>query len=181
LVVDASASDYSAGIIVLTGAPGTFLVNACGPGGLAVYGASGEPLTILVFDDDEVGNGGNLSLTIEEAPPPPVLELTISDQGSVNQRTGLATITGTITCSGGDESGKNFLEVHLTQKIGRFVVDASGSTSFTCDGQTETWAAEVSGYNGRLAGGKATVSVFAFACTFDCTTVEASRAITLRR
>ena len=180
-VVDTSGSNYSVGIIVLTGAEGSFLFNACGPDGLVVYGTAGETLTILVFDYDEVGNGGNLSLAITEVPPPPVLELTVSRQGSVNQRTGLATITGTISCSGGDESGKNYLDVQLTQRIGRFVISAGGSASFACDGQTEPWTVEVTGYNGRLAGGKATVTVFATACTFNCTTVTADQTITLRR
>lgn len=181
IAVDASDSDYAVGIVVVAGTPDEYAFLGCAAGSLGVPSTAGETLTILIFDYDGVGNGGNLSVTVTEVPPPPILEVTIAPRGSVNQRTGVATITGTITCSGGDESAKTYLEVRLTQTVGRFTIDAGGATSFTCNGLTEPWVVEVAGSNGRLGGGKATVSIFAFACTFECGSVEAQQTVTLRR
>lgn len=179
--IDAFASDYTVGIIVIAGTPDASELRGCAPGGFSVSTTAGETLTILIFDYDGVGNGGNLVLSVTEAPPPPVLELTVASQASVNPRTGVAIIRGTITCTGGEESGKNFLEVQLTQIVGRFRIDGSGSTTFACNGLTEAWSVEVVSYNGVLGGGKATVSAFAFACSFDCGSAEAQRTVTLRR
>jgi hypothetical protein len=152
IAIDAFASDYTVGIIVVAGTPDAYQLL-----------------------------GGNLILSVTELPPPPVLELTVAAQGSVNQRTGVATVKGTITCTGGDESGKNFLEVQLTQIVGRFRIDGSGSTTFACNGLTEAWSVDVVSYNGVLGGGKAAVTVFAFSCSFDCGSAEVQRAVTLRR
>ena len=37
-VVDVSASSYSAGVIVVSGSPGSFVLEACGPGAVAFFG-----------------------------------------------------------------------------------------------------------------------------------------------
>jgi hypothetical protein len=182
IVIDATASDYSVGILVLTGSPGTFSAVACVAGSLGVTTTAGETLTILVFDYDDVGNGGNLVLSMDALPPPPSLELTIDRDGTVNQRTGIATVHGTITCTGGSEYGKYFIEGQLTQAVGRFRIHSdNGSGTFTCTGTAEAWSFELVGLDGRLGGGKATVSVFAAACTFSCSTVVVDRVITLKR
>jgi hypothetical protein len=181
VLLDANASDYAVGLIVLTGAPGSFTTQACGPGSVGLSVSAGVTLTVLVFDYDGVGNGGNLELTADTAPPPPVLDLTVDAKGSVDARTGLATVRGTITCSGGDESGKAFIDVRLTQVVGRFRFDANAGTGFICDGTTQGWSVELRSDSGKFAGGKASVVAFAFACTFDCAEDVVERVITLRK
>jgi len=182
ILIDTSGSDYTVGTLLLTGAPGSFTAQACVAGSVTFSATAGQTLTIFLFDFDEIGNGGNLSLSITELPPPPSLEVTIDRSGTVNQRTGIATVKGTITCTGGDESGKYFLEGQLTQSVGRFLIQASGGGSgFACDGTAEAWSIELVGQNGRLSGGKATVSIFAFACMFSCSSVEKTQVITLKR
>ena len=181
VVIDASASSYAVGILVVIGSPGGFQIIACAPGGIVVQGTAGMTLTILVFDYDGDGNGGTLDLSIAQAPPPPVLDLVVARSGSVDQRTGVATIRGTITCTGGDGLGKNFIDVQLIQAVGRLMIRAAGGTGFSCDGTAEPWAVELVGESGRLGGGKVTVSVFAFSCAYECATVSVDRTVTLSR
>jgi hypothetical protein len=181
LLVDSGGSDYAVGIIALAGSPGRFELLACGAGGVSVGATAGVPLTILVFDYDGVGNGGNLELSVTIAPPPPQLDLTVAAGGSFNARTGIATVKGTITCTGGDEFGKNFISIQLTQTVGRFRFNGEGFGEFVCDGATHAWAFEVASANGKYGGGKATVAVFAIACSFECAEASVNRTITLKR
>jgi hypothetical protein len=181
VILDAYASDYAVGLIVLTGTPGSFTLEACSGGAVALPVSTGVTITLLVFDYDGVGNGGNLELTIDMAPPPPVLDLTVDSGGSFDSRTGLATIRGTITCTGGDVEGKNFIDVQLTQTVGRFRFNANGGTGFSCDGTTQAWAVELTSDSGNFGGGKASVVAFAFACTFDCAEDMVERVVTLRK
>jgi hypothetical protein len=72
VLADVSGSSYSAGVAVATGSPGSFTVVTCGPGAVQFYAAGGETYAILAFDDQMgVGNGGTLSILVDEAPPPP--------------------------------------------------------------------------------------------------------------
>jgi hypothetical protein len=181
VLVDASGSDYAAGVLILGGSPGSFSALACGPGAASVSLTPGETLTILIFDYDGEGNGGNLALSIDAAPPPPTLDLAVAASGSFVPRTGTAIIRGTITCLGGGPDGKFFLDVSLTQSVGRLKIVGYGATGFACDGTAEPWEVEVVGENGLLGGGKATVTVFAFACAFECSEVVVDRVVTLKR
>jgi hypothetical protein len=182
--LDATASDYSAGLIVLTGSPGSFALQTCGPGGVSFSATAGVTYTILVFDDqyDGVSNGGALVLAATEGVPPPVVDLTIDALGSFNSRTGSATIRGTIACSGADSADKSFVDVHLTQTVGRLKITGDGGTEFACDGTVQAWAVEVAGYNGKFAGGKVAVSASAFACgASGCGLDTVDRVVTLRK
>src|SRR4051794_16461556 len=55
--VDVSASNYTAGVAVATGSPGSFEVIACGPGATAFEAAAGQTYAILAFDDQGDGGG----------------------------------------------------------------------------------------------------------------------------
>jgi hypothetical protein len=180
ILVSAEA-DYAVGIIALTGSPGSFEFQTCGAGGISVSATAGVPLTILVFDYDGVGNGGNLDLSVRLAPPPPQLALTVASSGGFNSRTGIATVRGTIQCTGGEEFGKNFISIQLSQSVGRFRFTGEGYGDFVCDGATHAWAIDVTSSSGKFSGGKATVLVYAIACTFDCAEAQADGTITLKR
>jgi len=163
-LADASASDYSAGVFVATGSPGSFEVLACGPGGAAWQAAAGETYVILVIDDqsDGGGNGGQLELTIDVAPPPPALEVTVNSTARFDSKTGSAILSGTIMC--GEEAAGAFLEAQLTQRVGRILIRGFGGTDVTCDGTTRPWTIEVLGDNGLFKGGKSATVTFAAAC-----------------
>jgi hypothetical protein len=184
LLVDTSGSDYTAGVIVATGSPGSLVAIACGPQAVSFSTTTGETYAILVFDDqgDGSGNGGALQLGVIEIPAPPVLDIAIASAGTFNAKTGSASIHGTLTCSGGDIDGKNFLDVQVTQTVGRFRISGEGVGGFACDGAPHPWSVETSGTTGKFGGGKASVSLYAFACgQGGCTEVQASATVNLKK
>jgi hypothetical protein len=159
-------------VIVATGSPGSLITEACGPGGTYFYAVSGQAYAILAFDDqnDGVGNGGTLEITIDVLPPPPAVALTVNPIGHFNKVTGSATISGTLSCTG--EAFWASVEVQLTQNVGRFSITGWGYVSFdgvTCDGTTQPWVVEVFGSNGKFKGGRTASVAIAYACGgFDC-------------
>ena len=164
LIADASGSDYTVGITVVTGAPGTFELVACGPDALAFEAIDGETYSIVAFDDqfDGAGNGGSLSLLVDVAPPPPVVDVTVDPVASFDAHTGSVTVTGTVTCTGTTDLG--FIDLQLRQRAGRVIINGYGFAEFVCDGTTQPWSAEVFGDNGLFRGGRAASVTFAVAC-----------------
>lgn len=151
---------------------------------MAFSGSAGVTYTILAFDDqyDGSGNGGTLRITVGPPPAPPEVHLTVNSTGNFNSRTGSATIRGTITCTGGDEFGKNNIGVQLTQTVGRLKITAEGEGQFVCDGTTQPWAVDVLSSNGKFGGGKAAVFAYANACAGSgCGFDSADRVVTLRK
>lgn len=182
VIVDVSASDFSAGVAIVSGVPGSFFTEACSQGGAAFFATAGVPYQIVAFDDqlDEAGTGGLLSISIEEAPPPPVVDATVDPVGHFNSSTGSATITGTVTCTGEIEFSE--LDVDLRQRVGRVVISGFGITDFPCDGATHEWSVEVFGQNGLFKGGKAAAVTVAFACSvFDCGTAFIESTVQLKK
>ena len=180
LLVDVSASDYSAGVLVSTGSPGSFTFVACQAGAVSFFAESGTTYAILLIDDqfDGGGNGGNLVLTIDEVPPPPEVDVEVDPIGAFDPQTGSATISGTITC---DADAFAFLDASASQRVGRFVVRGFGFVELVCDGSEQSWTMEIFGDTGQFKGGKVQVQVFAQACTFECGFDEATATVSLRR
>jgi hypothetical protein len=168
LIVDVSGSDYTAGVIVVTGVPGAFTLVTCGPGAVAFATTTGETYSILAFDDqgDGGGNGGTLNITIDLAPPPPTVDVTVDPVGQFTS-SGSAIISGTVTCDGDAEFTS--IDVELRQTVGRFTITGFGSTPFACDGTTQAWSVEVFGQTGTFKGGRSVALTFAIACgAIDC-------------
>lgn len=166
VAVDVSESNYSAGVFVATGSPGSFEVVACGPGAVAFEAVTGVTYAILAIDDqqDGGGNGGQLILHLEEIPPPPDVSITVNRSGRFDSQTGAAIISGTVTCTGGPAEF-SFIEVFVRQVVGRIFIDGFGFIEgFTCDGTAQAWSAEVFGINGVFRGGKSLTATFAVAC-----------------
>jgi Family of unknown function (DUF6299) len=184
VLVDVSQSNYSAGAIVVTGAPGSFSLRTCGPRRVAFSATSGQTYYILAFDDTPGGvNGGTLEISVTQAPPPPELHLAIDPVGHFNARAGTATVTGTFTCTG-ILASPVFIDGQLSQQVGRFTISGFGfgETSSACDGTSQRWSLIINGGNGKFAGGQATLSVFAFACgPFRCGFDQQTQTIRLRR
>ena len=168
LVADVSSSSYTAGVAVATGSPGNWQVVACGPGATGWAASAGQTYSVIAFDDQpSAGNGGTLNITIDVAPPPPTIGVTVNPTGTFNTKTGAATVSGTVTCSGAADFA--FMEVQLSQSVGRFIVRGFGGIEVTCDGLTRPWSLPVLGDNGTFAGGKALSATFATACgAFNC-------------
>lgn len=168
ILIDSAGSDYSAGITVVTGSPGTLTTITCGPGSVAFEAFGGETYQVVVFDDQEdgSGNGGTLALSIDLAPPPPTVDVTVDSAARFSNATNSVTLTGTVTCEGAADFA--FIDITLEQRAGRAIIRGFGGAEFTCDGTTQAWSSEVFGDNGLFKGGKATASVFATACSFAC-------------
>ncbi len=182
VVVDVSQSNYSAGVLVGVGSQGNLQLVTCGPGAVAFFATAGTTYYVLAIDDqfDGGGNGGILSISFNEVPPPPTLDITVNRFGQVNTRTGVATISGTYTCVNGD-----FIEVFVDarQNVGRFTIFGSGGffDFGTCDGTPHDWAADILPQNGKFAGGKAMTLTFAFSCgPFQCSDGFVEQTIQLR-
>jgi len=179
VLVDVSGSDYPAGVLVGTGIPGNFSIVACGPAGAAFEALVGETYAILVLDDqsDSGGIGGTLTISVDEAPPPPAIDVTIDPTGTFSH-SGSATVTGTLVCTGADFA---FVEVQLRQRAGRVFIDGFGGSEVVCDGTLQRWAAEVIG-NGLFKGGSAAATALAVACNgFTCGEDSEQRTIKVHR
>ncbi len=165
LLVDVSASSYPAGVLVVTGSPGAFDIVACGPTRIAFPVSTGTTYHLLIIDDqsDGGGNGGNLVMTVDAAPPPPAITATVDPVGGFNPGAGSATAHGTITCSGVVDFA--FVDVQLSQRVGRGAVVGTGFVEAKCDGTAQPWSVEVFPAVGtKFSGGKAVSVTFAVAC-----------------
>ena len=159
LLVDVSQSDYSAGVIVATGSPGSFNLVTCGPGSVSFFAVTGETYTILAFDDqfDGIGNGGTLIFTVA---PPPTIHINVDPIGSLNKQTNTVTVTGTISCS--SPVGIEFFG-ELRQRAGRQIIQGNLFGDGFCS-DVLSWSASTDQFStGVFAGGKATVHLLAFA------------------
>jgi hypothetical protein len=94
------------------------------------------------------------------------LAVTVNSQGMVSAQTGVATISGTVTCSRAisvDLSGT------LKQLFARRVtVSGTFSTHVDCTAPSTGWSASVTGDNGRFGAGSADVTVNASGCELSC-------------
>lgn len=163
VVIDVSASDYPAGVLVGVGSPGALDTVVCGPGAVALATEPGTTYFVLAIDDqsDGAGNGGRLDISFNEAPPPPTVDVTVASRGTVNTRTGVARLTGTYTCSNADS-----IEIFgdVTQPVGRFAIRGFFDIFEvgTCDGKAATVA-------------------FSFACgAFECAFGFTEQSVSLR-
>ncbi|HEX6054767.1 MAG TPA: DUF6299 family protein [Intrasporangium sp.] len=181
LLADARASDFGAGVFVATGAPGSFTVLGCGPGGAVWDAVANETYYIVVIDDqtDGAGNGGQMELTLDVAPPPPALDVTVNNTARFDSKTGSAILSGTIMC--GSDAEFAFLEAQVTQRVGRLLIRGSGGTEVTCDDTVRPWELEVIGDNGLFKGGKAISATFSAACgAVFCSEYSAENQIQLK-
>lgn len=182
VVVDVSQSNYSAGVLVGVGNQGNLTIVNCGQGAVAFFAAAGTTYYVLAIDDqinDGGGNGGSLSISFN-AVVAPTVDINVNRFGRVNARTGIATISGTYTCSNGDYFSAS---VDARQNVGRFTISGYGSffESGTCDEAPRPWSAEIFPSNGKFAGGKAMTVTFGYTCgIFQCADGYIQKTVQLR-
>jgi hypothetical protein len=109
-----------------------------------------------------VGDGGELVLNVQSAPPPLTeVTVTVDKSGTVVRNSGLVTITGTITC---DQQG--FATIYLigSQRFKRSLAEGSSGTYTACGPVPSVWSVQFrTSTNIIFASGKATVNVTAYA------------------
>jgi HYR domain len=105
------------------------------------------------------------------------LALTVNSQGMVNSQTGVATISGTVTCS-------RAISVDLSGTLkqlfaNRVTVSGTFSKHVDCTAPSTGWSASVTGDNGRFGAGSANVTVNAYGCELSCHSASVARSIRL--
>ena len=183
-------SDYDTTLSVYTGTRGDLTQVACNDDSAdtlqssVIWEIAAGTTYHLMAGSFDGSPGGTLSLTVQESGPPPPLptvEVAIDPIGHVDARTGVVSLSGTVTCTEAD-----FVEMFgdLRQQVGRFTIRGFFDNFFEsiCDGTSQPWTAEVSGENGKFAGGRVNVSVFAFACGLEeCIEAIEEQTVRLRR
>jgi hypothetical protein len=158
LAISVEQSDYLAGINVLVGSPGSFEVLDCFLGGGRVAVSQGTEYWLLVTPPDAESPGGTLVLDIGLAPPPLQIELAVTS-ATVSPGTGVATIRGTVTC---DRTAFIGFDGSLRQRAGRVYIDGFFFGEVECTPSGSAFEAVVDA-NGRFAGGRASLQMFAYA------------------
>ena len=176
-------SDYDTTLSVYTGSRGALNQIACNDDfnslqSRVVFDATAGTTYYLMVGSFFDRPGGNLVLTVQEAPPPLEIAVSVNSTGTFNPQTGEATISGTITCS--QPAAFAGLSGELRQRVGRIFITGSFDVFLEqCSGETP-WIATAAG-TGLFRGGPATANVFAFACTeFDCAATQTTQTVRLR-
>jgi hypothetical protein len=159
VVLDMTASDYSGGMLVFAGTPTADSLVTCGPGVVVLRAEAGTTYNIMVISDTDV-NGGNLVLSLEEAPPPPLVHVSVAKRGVVF-RGGAARLHGTYSCKNGEFTA---VGVTLRQRAGRLKIRADSGKEIRCNGGRHHWSVRLVSAVGTYAGGHAFAKVEITAC-----------------
>jgi hypothetical protein len=157
------ASRPDQGISVFTGTRGNLTRVDCSDYGSVTFEAIAGKTYFFMIGTPAGQPGGNLVLNVDLGIE---VGVTIDPVGTVDPSTGVATISGTVTCS-----RSAFFELGGAAKQGE--ASASQGSLFTagnCDDVTP-WEGEVAAEDGRFQPGQAEVSVHAM-FTADATTEE---------
>jgi hypothetical protein len=163
VAIDVFNSSYTAGVIVATGSPGALETVICGPDKVVFFAEAGIRYYVLAIDDQEDGggNGGTLRIAFNQSQAPRY-DFTVDSYGRVDGRSGVATISGSYTCTAG-ASFSTYVEA--SQSRGRSSIFGSGSFSGTCDGTLQRWSADITPEGGKFVGGKTMTQTFTAACS----------------
>ncbi len=176
LAISTSGSSYSAGVAVLTGSPGSLSAVTCFPTIGTFSAVAGQTYHIGV-DDITGGSGGTLNLSVTT----PGVELSVDSFGQFDHTTGVATVTGTLTCPSGFTGT---VSGSLSQRRGDRTTTAGtflNPVDVACNGATEPWTIAFTPLDGRFKGGPADVSVDAVVClSSGCFADSANRRLVLR-
>lgn len=176
--IDASSSSYRVGINAFAGAPTAEALFDCREQTLRLDAAAGTTYYLMFADIDGAANGGQLDVTLDVAPPPIELALTVDSSGKVNPKTGEATITGTVMCSTATSDAA--VDAELREPMGRFTIRGFGGSGMACGPEPVAWSMVVVGDNGRFGPGRTTANVWAFACdAFSCADVFVTTSVRL--
>lgn len=98
----------------------------------------------------------------------------------MNARTGVATISGTYTCTNGHLSS---VTVKVRQNVDRFSILGFGSFSAfdRCEEVPHTWASDVRSESGKFHGGEAMTEISMFLCgPWECSDGFVEQTVRLR-
>jgi Family of unknown function (DUF6299) len=177
-------SDYDTTISVYTGSRGSLSQIACNDDTVGVQSRVGFIATAgttyhIMVGSFSGGPGGNLQLTVQEAPPAPEVSLSVDRRGSVD-RQGVASVSGSVSCN---QPLPVSIGGSLTQTFAnRVLIRGFGSTDVECQPPNVRWTMSVTGENGRFGAGHAHLDASAFGCgPLECASDQKSADIQLRR
>jgi len=162
--IDTFNSDYDTTLSAYTGSPGNLTQIACnddagdGVQSAIVFDAMGGTTYFIMAASFFDSPGGTLFLHADVPPPPLHIGLTVSSTGLVNPKTGVATVSGTITCN---NDARYFIASELDQRIGRQILRGFFGIDDVCTAPSSGWSAQVTAENGLYVAGRAVVSAFA--------------------
>lgn len=159
VVLDVTASDFSGGVLVFAGTPTVDSLVACGPGIVGLRARAGKTYSVMVVSDTGV-SGGRLVLSLDDAPPPPRVHVSMARRG-VAFRGGAARLNGTYSCRHGEFAALNG---SLFQRAGRLKIRAEFGREIRCNGERRRWSARVVSPVGTYARGHALARVRIVAC-----------------
>jgi hypothetical protein len=156
-------SDYDTGIAVYTGTPPNLTQITCNDDAVTGqfvqsnvnFDAVGGTTYYFMVGSCCGSDGGNLVFNVNVSVN---LGLTVNPSGSVDAKTGVATISGTVTCS---EPVSGTLDGFIEQRIGRAILRGFFFTFIECDGVT-SWDVQVVADNGLFVAGRVQATVNAF-------------------
>ncbi len=148
VALDTTGSDYSTGLMVFEGTPTADSLITCGPGAVGLHAQVGKTYYIMAFSDSDV-NGGNLVLTLKNAPTPHV-HVSVAKRGAAFHG-GAARVHGTYSCTHGESFAE--VDVHLLQRAGRLKIQADSGTNARCDGRRHPWSVRLVSPVGTYARG----------------------------
>jgi hypothetical protein len=179
--INTFGSDYDTTLSVYTGTRGALTQVACNDDTSSLQSrvrfdaVAGERYLVMI--GSYTAGGGNLSVSLDVAPAPYQLGATIAGVGSVNLRTGVATIRGTVSCN---QPGLVELSGRVRQRAGRVFVTGFFSSFPECSGET-AWEATVESDDGPFVAGSVQVNAVAWGCVIDeCAEATASKTVRLR-
>lgn len=168
-VANTSGSDYPAAVSVYTGTPSNLSLISCG-GGIDAIAGTTYYFGISSFS----GAGGNLRFSVELG-----LQVTLSNIKGSATKTGVATISGLVTCN---KPASGSLLVNLQQTFIRSTAQGGNSTFMDCLGATP-WSIPVTSFTStRFGTGQANVTIdgsFFDPVTFDNPSVHVIKKIPL--
>ena len=143
-----TAASYDVGVAVLTGSPGSLSAVTC----FAFFGtfsATAGQLYHIGVGDIGGGSGGFLRLLVQT----PGVELSVDRFGRFDNKTGVATVAGTLTCASGSTAST------VTGTLSQRTTTAGTMQNVSCNGAAQPWSIAFTPLDGKFKGGPADVSV----------------------
>ncbi|WP_341995800.1 hypothetical protein MRBLWH7_002966 [Microbacterium sp. LWH7-1.2] len=139
-------SDYEATLAIYTGEASDPVLLECNVG---TYGFPTEIVRLVEAgatyfiaagtccggEAGQVGPGGTLVFTAQEAEPP-VTDVAVTVDSGVVSRGGVVTLQGTVTC---DHAATSFVEVTVMQRRGHRLAEGRGSSLIECGPASTAW------------------------------------------
>jgi hypothetical protein len=102
---------------------------------------------------------------------PLVLGLTVGPDATVDVKTGVVSLSGTLTCSRAAAGVQLFVTVQQLFAR-RVLISGTASPLIDCQAPSTAWQVAITGSNGRFGAGAADLKAGAFRCYFVCTSAD---------